>query len=57
MCDHNPLGKYFNIELKSTVAQNENLAAKGVFGVRVPLRFFSSFRLNRNNPSDFFTDQ
>ena len=49
--------KYFNIEMKSTVAQNENLAAKGVFGVRVPLRFFFSFRSNKNNPHDFFTDQ
>ena len=49
--------KYFNIELKSTVAQHENLAAKGIIGVRVPLRFFFSFRLNKNNPRDFFTDQ
>jgi len=57
MCDHNPLGKYFNIELKSTVTQNENLAAKGVFGVRVPLRFFFSFRLNKKNPRVFFTDE
>ena len=46
-----------NIELKSTVAQNKNLAAKGVFGIRVPLRFFFSFRLNKNNPRDIFTDQ
>jgi len=43
--------------MKSTVAQNENLAAKGVFGVRVPLQFFFSFRLNKNNPRDVFTDQ
>jgi len=55
--DHNPLGKYFNIELKSIVAQHENLAAKGIFGVRVPLRLFFSFRSNKNNPRDFFTDQ
>ena len=48
---------YFNIELKSTVAQNENLAARGILGVRVPLWFFFSFCLNKNNPSDFFTDQ
>jgi len=34
-----------------------NLAAKGIFGVRVPLQFFFSFRLNKNNPGDFFTDQ
>jgi len=26
-------------------------------GVRVSLRFFFSFRLNKNNPRDFFTDQ
>ena len=45
--DHNPLGKYFNIELKSIVAQYENLAAKGIFGVRVPQRFFFSFRLTK----------
>ena len=57
MCDHNPLGKYFNIELKSIVPQQENLATKGIFGVRVPLQFFISFRLNKNNPRDFFTDQ
>jgi len=43
--------------LKSIVAQHENLAAKGIFGVRVPLRFFFSFRLNKNNPRDLFTDQ
>jgi len=57
MCYHNPLGKYFNIELTSIVEQHENLAAKGIFGVRVPLPFFISFRLNKNNPRDFFTDQ
>ena len=34
------LGKYFNIEVKSTVAQHENLAAKGIYGVRVPLQIF-----------------
>jgi len=50
-------GKYFNIELKSIVAQHENLAAKDIFGIRVPLRIFFSFRLNKNNPRDFFTDQ
>ena len=50
-------GKYFKIELKLIVAQHENLATKGIFGVRVPLRFFFSFRLNKNNPRDFFTDQ
>ena len=54
---HTPLGKFFNIELKSIVAQHENLAAKGIFGVRVPLQFFISFRLNKNNPRDFFTEQ
>jgi len=37
--------------------QNENLEANGIFGVRVPLQFFISFRLNKNNPRDFFTDQ
>jgi len=46
-----------NIELKSIVAQHENLAAKGIFGVRVPLQFYISFPLNKNNPRDFFTDQ
>jgi len=43
--------------LKSIVAQHENLAAKGIFGVRAPLRFFFSFRLNTNNPRGFSTDQ
>ena len=57
MCHHNPLGKYINIELNSIVAQHENLAANGVFGVRVPLRLFISFRLNKNNPRDLFTNQ
>ena len=57
MCYRNPLGKYFNIELKSIVAQHENLATKGIFGVRVPLQFVFSFRLNQYNPRDFFTDQ
>jgi len=37
MYHNNPLGKYFNIELKSIVWQHDNLAAKGIFGVRVPL--------------------
>jgi len=50
-------GKYFNIELKSIVAQHENLAAKDIFGIRVPLRIFFSFRSNKNNPRNFFTDQ
>jgi len=45
------------MELKSIVAQHENLATKDIFGVRVLLRFFFSFRLNKNNPRDFFTDQ
>jgi len=36
------------------VAQQKNLAAKGIFGVRVPLRFFFSFRLNKNNPAIFY---
>jgi len=49
---HTPLGKFFKIELKSMVAHHENLAAKGIFGVRVPLRFLFSFRLNKNNPHD-----
>jgi len=57
MYHHNPLGKYFNIELKSIVAQHENLAVTRIFGVRVPLRFFFSFHLNKNNPRDCFTDQ
>jgi len=57
MSHHNPLGKYFNIELKAIVEQQENLVAKGIFGVRVPLQFFFSFRLNKNNPRDFLTDQ
>jgi len=43
--------------LNSIVAQQDNLAANGIFGVRVPLRFFISFRLNKNNPRDMFTDQ
>jgi len=43
--------------LNSIVAQHENLAANGVFGVRVPLRLFISFRLNKNNPRDLFTNQ
>jgi len=34
--------------------QHENMAAKGIFGVRVPLRFFFSFRLNKNNPAIFY---
>jgi len=42
--------------LKSIVAQHENLAAKGIFGVRAPLRFFCSFRLNKDNTRNFFTD-
>jgi len=37
------IGKYFNMELKAIVEQHENLAAKGIFGVRVPLRFSSHF--------------
>ena len=41
------------MELKAIVEQHENLAAKGIFGVRVPLRFFISFRLNKNNPAIF----
>jgi len=36
--------------------QHENVAARGIFGVRVPLRFFYSFRLNKNNPRDVYTD-
>ena len=32
---------------------SENLAATCFFGVRVPLRFFFSFRLNKNNPRNF----
>jgi len=39
------------------VAQHENLAAKDIFGIRVPLRIFFSFRSNKNNPRNFFTDQ
>jgi len=35
----------------------KNLAPKGIFGVRVPLRFFISFRLNKNQLTRFFTDQ
>jgi len=31
--------------------------AKGISGVRVPLRFFFSFCLSKNNPHDFLTDQ
>ena len=53
ICYDNLLGKYFNIELKSIVAQHENLAAKGIFGVRVPLKFCFSFRLNKNDPAIF----
>jgi len=52
-----PSEKHFNIELKSIVAQHENLAAKVILSVRVSLRFFFSFRLNKNNLRDFFTDQ
>jgi len=40
--------------LKPIVAQHDNLAGKGIFGVRVPLRFFFSFRLKKDNPRDFF---
>ena len=47
MCYHNPLGKYFNIELKSIVAQHENLATKGIFGVGVHLQLES--RLDKSN--------
>ena len=54
--DRNPLGKYFNIELKSLVVQHENLAAKGILCVRISLRFFFSFRLKKNSLHDFFTD-
>jgi len=43
--------------LKSILTQHENLPAKGIFGVRVPLQLFFSFRLNKSNPRDFFTDQ
>jgi len=32
---------------------SENLAATCFFGVRVPLRFFFSFRLNKNKPRNF----
>jgi len=39
--------------MKAIVEQHENLTAKGIFGVRVPLRFFFSFRLNKNNLRDF----
>jgi len=48
---------YPNIELKSIVTQHSNLPANGIFGVRVPMRFFLSFSLNVNNPRDFFADQ
>ena len=50
---HNPIGKYFNIELKWKVAQHENLSAKGIFGVRAPLRFFFSLCLNKYKPAIF----
>jgi len=43
--------------LKSIVAQHENLAAKGILGVTVSLRFIFSFPLNNNNPRNFFTEQ
>jgi len=39
--------------MKAIVEQHENLTAKGIFGVRVPLRFFFSFRLNKNHLRDF----
>jgi len=48
-----PLGGYFNIELKSIFAQHENLSAKCIIGVRVPLQFSFSFRLNKHNPAIF----
>ena len=40
--------------MKAIVAQHENLAAKHIFGVRVPLQFFVSFHLNKNNPEICF---
>ena len=39
--------------MKSIVEQHENPAAKGMFGVRVPLQFFISFRLSKNNTRHF----
>ena len=33
MCYQNPLGEYFNVELKSIVMQHENLAAAGKAGL------------------------
>jgi len=39
--------------LKSIVAQHDNLATKRIFGVRVRLRFFFSFRLNKKKPAIF----
>jgi len=57
MYHHNFLGRYFNTKLKSIVAQHENLAATRILDVGVPLRFFISFRLNKNNPRDCCTDQ
>jgi len=55
--DTSPLGKYFNIEMKTIVAQHENLAAKGILDVRVSLQFFFSFCLSKKNSRDFFIDQ
>jgi len=54
---HNLFGNYFNNELKSIVVQHTNLAATCIFGVRIPLQFFFSFRLNKNNPRNSYTDQ
>jgi len=55
MCYHNPHGKYFDIELKSIVAQHENLAANGILGVRVSL-IFLLISFEQKLPHNFFTD-
>jgi len=56
-CTPEKLERHFTEDASTTIAQHENLAAKGIFGVRVPLPFFFSFRSNKNNPHDFFTNQ
>jgi len=49
--------RHFTGDVSTTIAQHENLAAKGIFGARVPLPFFFSFRSIKNDPRDFLTDQ
>ena len=43
ICYDTPLRKYFNIELKSIVAQHENMAAKGILVLEYLCDFSSHF--------------